>query len=147
MYLRKTGSSLGQIINNHRGNVCCWWLFFYSIRRGCIHRDHFVYAFSQWETTLQCNIVSHWLGPYTEWSLIQGPLSGWWLKITDVHKVLATERGRYKCNTVSHWLIPCSVDTSQLTHNEHSTDKTTHLFSTYFFAFKFEKHTKLMLRS
>ena len=32
-------------------------------------RDHFVYAPSQWETTLQCNIVSHWLGAYTKWSL------------------------------------------------------------------------------
>ena len=27
-----------------------------------LHRDHFVYAPSQWETTLQCNVVSHWLG-------------------------------------------------------------------------------------
>ena len=27
-------------------------------------RDHFVYAPSQWETTLQCNVVSHWLGTY-----------------------------------------------------------------------------------
>ena len=32
-------------------------------------RDHFVYAPSQWETTLQCNVVSHWLGAYTKWSL------------------------------------------------------------------------------
>ena len=32
-------------------------------------RDHFVYAPYQWETTLQYNIVSHWLGPYTKWSL------------------------------------------------------------------------------
>ena len=31
--------------------------------------DHFVYASSQWETTLQCNVVSHWLGAYTKWSL------------------------------------------------------------------------------
>ena len=30
-------------------------------------RDHFVYAPSQWKTTLQCNI-SHWLGAYTKWS-------------------------------------------------------------------------------
>ena len=28
-------------------------------------RDHFVYGLSQWETMLQCNIVSHWLSPYT----------------------------------------------------------------------------------
>ena len=32
-------------------------------------RDHFVYAPSQWETTLQYNVVSHWLGAYTKWSL------------------------------------------------------------------------------
>ena len=32
-------------------------------------RDHFVYAPRQWETKLQCNIISHWLGTYTKWSL------------------------------------------------------------------------------
>ena len=32
------------------------------------HRDHFVYAPSQWET-LHCNSISHWLGAYTKWSL------------------------------------------------------------------------------
>ena len=31
----------------------------------------FVYAPSQWGTTLQCNVVSHWLGAYTKWSLHQ----------------------------------------------------------------------------
>ena len=35
----------------------------------CIHSDHFVYVPSQWETTLQCNVVSHWLGACTKWSL------------------------------------------------------------------------------
>ena len=30
----------------------------------------FVYALNQWETTLQCTVVSHWLGAYTKWSLI-----------------------------------------------------------------------------
>ena len=33
------------------------------------HRDHSGYGISQWETTLQCNVVSHWLSPYTKWSL------------------------------------------------------------------------------
>ena len=33
-------------------------------------RDHFVYAPSQWETTSQWNISSHWLGAYTKWSLL-----------------------------------------------------------------------------
>ena len=32
-------------------------------------RNHFVYALSQWETTLHCNVASHWLGTYTKWSL------------------------------------------------------------------------------
>ena len=32
-------------------------------------RDHFVNAPSQWEMTLHCNLVSHWLGAYTKWSL------------------------------------------------------------------------------
>ena len=32
-------------------------------------RYHSVYTPSQWETTLQCNVVSHWLGTCTEWFL------------------------------------------------------------------------------
>ena len=32
-------------------------------------RDHFVYAHSQWEATLQYNVVSHWLSAFTKWSL------------------------------------------------------------------------------
>ena len=31
--------------------------------QGCIE-----YAPNQWETTLQCNVVFHWLGAYTRWS-------------------------------------------------------------------------------
>ena len=34
-----------------------------------VFRDYFVNGPSQWETTLHCNIVSHWLGAYTKWSL------------------------------------------------------------------------------
>ena len=34
-----------------------------------MYRDHFVYAPSQWETTLQCNVASHWLDAHTKWSL------------------------------------------------------------------------------
>ena len=37
--------------------------------QGDVRRDHFVYTHSQWETTLQCNVVSHWLCAYTKWSL------------------------------------------------------------------------------
>ena len=32
-------------------------------------RDHFVNVPSQWETTLQCNVVSHWRSTFTKWSL------------------------------------------------------------------------------
>ena len=34
-----------------------------------IYNDHSRYGLSQWETTLHCNVVSHWLGPYPQWSL------------------------------------------------------------------------------
>ena len=45
-------------MNFHIILLCCIWL--------CLgHRDDFVYAPSQWETTLQCNIVSDWLCAYT----------------------------------------------------------------------------------
>ena len=36
-------------------------IFFLSEWHSHIHRDNFVYAPSQWETTLQCNVVSNWL--------------------------------------------------------------------------------------
>ena len=32
------------------------------------HRGNFVYAPRQWESRLQCNVVSHWLSAFTEWS-------------------------------------------------------------------------------
>ena len=31
---------------------------------------HSVYVPSQWEMALHCNAISHWLGAYTEWSLL-----------------------------------------------------------------------------
>ena len=33
-------------------------------------RDYSGYVLSQWEMTLECNIASHRLSPYTEWSLL-----------------------------------------------------------------------------
>ena len=32
-------------------------------------RDHSEHGLNQWEATLHCNAVSHWLIPYLEWSL------------------------------------------------------------------------------
>ena len=34
-----------------------------------MYKDHFVYAPSHWEMALQYNVVSHWQGAYTKWSL------------------------------------------------------------------------------
>ena len=33
-------------------------------------RDHSAFWLSQWDTTLQCNVVSHWLSPNLEGSLL-----------------------------------------------------------------------------
>ena len=35
------------------------------------HRDQSRYALSQWEMSLQCNDISHWLSAYLDWSLYQ----------------------------------------------------------------------------
>ena len=42
---------------------------FISKRTLTMFRDHPVFAPSQWETTLQCNTICHWLSAYTDWSL------------------------------------------------------------------------------
>ena len=34
-------------------------------------KDNLVHAPSQWETTLQCDVISHWLGVWREWSLYE----------------------------------------------------------------------------
>ena len=46
-------------------------------------RDHFVFAPSQWETTLHCNVVSHWLGANTKWSpfRLSDRWPGWWISV------------------------------------------------------------------
>ena len=46
------------------------WFVSCICERVCVDRDHSVYVPSQWEMTLQCNVISHWLGAYTKWSLI-----------------------------------------------------------------------------
>ena len=47
-------------------------------------RDHFVYAPSQWETTLQCNVVSHWLGAHTKWSFYLLHAAMFWKRLDPV---------------------------------------------------------------
>ena len=48
-----------------------WCYIVTSSLIGCAHTqiDHSVNGHSQWEMMLHCNIVSHWLCPYTDWSL------------------------------------------------------------------------------
>ena len=54
-------------------NICLFVCFLkFSTRingHNWMSRDHCVYVSSQWETTLHCNVVSHWVGAFTEWSL------------------------------------------------------------------------------
>ena len=40
-----------------------------------VTRNQSVYGFSQWEMTLHCNVVSHWLIPYTRWSLVTNAIT------------------------------------------------------------------------
>ena len=35
-----------------------------------VNRDYFVYAPSEWDTTLQCNVNSHWLVACLKWSMV-----------------------------------------------------------------------------
>ena len=59
-------------------------------------RDHSEYGLSQWETTLQCSIVTHWLSPYQELSTLN-------------RDHFVNEPNQWEttldCNVVSHWLF------------------------------------------
>ena len=71
--LRVTGLVMGihrwPVNSPHKGPVT--WKMFPSDDVIMIVKfmDHFVYAPSQWEATLQRNVASHWLDAYTKWSL------------------------------------------------------------------------------
>ena len=66
-------------------------------------RDHFVYAPSQWEVTLQCNVVSYWLGTCTVLLLC-------WTHPRD-HFVYACSQweATLQCSITSYWLGTCTV--------------------------------------
>ena len=61
------------ILSTEMVQVCSWNPSLVEVKDAFIlhnqFKDHFVYAPSQWETMLQCNVASHWLGAYTKWSL------------------------------------------------------------------------------
>ena len=69
-------------------------------------RDRFVYAPSQWETALHCNAVSHWLGAYTDWSLLK----------MDTFVVNPNERCRDKMRRTTI-LTTCECDVPSKTWN------------------------------
>ena len=69
---------LGQIDNNLALLPDDIWQQWVTMRR-----DHFLYALSQWETMLQCNVVSHWLSACTKWSLHE--LTHWSLAVPYIH--------------------------------------------------------------
>ena len=73
---------LGMILDQFLSKVPLYlaencWVLIRNFRRAVvrqdydINRNHCGYTSCQWETTLHCNVVSHWLGAYTKWSLHQ----------------------------------------------------------------------------
>ena len=69
-----------------------------------ICRGHFVYVPSQWEMTLQCNVVSHWLGAYTKCSLGLWALTYSVKSCTAGNGVLTCRPCGWKCISCSaHW--------------------------------------------
>ena len=60
---------------------------------GALTKRSFLYAPSQWETMLQCNIVSHWLGAFTKWSLLTIYLSDSSLMVTGQPRIVITWLG------------------------------------------------------
>ena len=59
--------------------------------------EHFVNAPSQWATTSNCNVVSHWLGAYTKLSLWQSGNSHWEQRLS--HNVLCRNKNYTWCTT------------------------------------------------
>ena len=56
---------------NDLSHNCIFFMHIYlpQVKHSLQKRDHSVHAPGQWEMTLHCSVVSHWLGAYTKWSL------------------------------------------------------------------------------
>ena len=63
-------------------------------------RNHFVYAPSQWETMLQCNIISRWRGTFTTWSLY----SATWLTGSGYNKDCPIATQEDNINITNPWM-------------------------------------------
>ena len=64
----------------------------------CLHRDQFLYVPSQWETTLQCNVVSHWLGAFIKWSLLTWQCCHMSIKVSHFTSYLTVSQKLTKIN-------------------------------------------------
>ena len=65
-----------------------------------IHSNHFVYVPSQWETMLQCNVVSHWLGACTE-----RPLFYFVCQALNILGKQDQQYDRWCHSSLTHWLL------------------------------------------
>ena len=90
---------------------------------------HFVFAPSQWETTLQCNVVSHWLGAYTEWSL--DPVDElrlmswkthlyWWAIVIHIESTLLTSKKEIGHRQIPRWIHSCACQYNTYPGNDFS---------------------------
>ena len=77
------------------------------VKQGAREAAAVVYAPSQWGTTLQCNVVSHWLGAYTKWSLL--------LKLILIphHKALQHDDVMTRKQFLHYWLFVRGIHQSQ----------------------------------
>ena len=56
-----------------------------------------MYALSQWEMALQCNAISHWLGAYRKWSLINAAV------------LLCCRKGNLRGKLPDVWVVVCEM--------------------------------------
>ena len=96
-----------------------YWIVYWSIKsiqspEDKVRRDQFGNAPSQWEMTLHCNIISHWLGTYTKWSPSQHTLQHqygliwktWWPKLA--------QHPKFPLSMVSlhHWSLNVTTESN-----------------------------------
>ena len=84
------------------------WAITYVI--SLTNRNKSGYGLSKWETTLQCNVVSHWLSPYPK-CFLHGPLN--WLVVVNWWPMRlakkSTHASRYYPSVWLVWWLLCTV--------------------------------------
>ena len=106
------------------------WISWCLICKSSHCRDYFVYAPKQWETTLQCNIISHWLGAYTKrsiplqviWRLRCVAMNWYWPESTRILvPIFTTRQHALLCRNIQ-WKYPQTISASNVlpADSEHS---------------------------